>query len=279
MVCSKCGENYPDTYKFCPKCGNKSEILGQSGVNQQYVGNLTQSQVVPVVDPISKENKCVGKSNKILIIVGGIVLAIVVVIVMIILGINLLKPDRQEILTTIDKSKYVSFKLDDKIYYIGDMINKLSADGIDYDTNFGQDIVYSDSISTRTFSNEKDVLFLGALYCSFKDDCKHSDTILVKANFYEDSDVVVNDFIKFGIDYDDVVEKYGKEDGRFYQDQELYVWYLDDKKDVGSPYMVLRFDEGGFFSWGGINEIRLGVFWYEGESDYIVVPAEVEEDK
>lgn len=281
MICSKCGEIVPEQYKFCPKCGMRVEKDESSLSIKHAVDDSIRSKVPP--DNIVIKNDVVsnakGINKKKLCIIGG-TLVLIIFITMIILLFNLLKPDRSEILTAVDKSKYVSFKIDDNIYYIGDMIHELRADGIDYDTKFSQDIVYSDSISTRTFSNEKGVnLFLAALYCSKKEDCNHSETVLVKANFYEDSKVVVNGFVKFGVKYDEIVEKYGKEDGRFYQDQELYVWTFDDKNEVGSPYMVLRFNKGSLFSSSGVSEIRLGVFWYEGEAEHIIVPSKEVEEK
>lgn len=283
MLCSKCGNDVPSTDKFCSKCGNKIEIIEQNQTNQQSVVNPAQTQVTPVVNSLENVTNTPNivekpkNSKKLLFIILGGVVGLVVLILLIVLIVNLVKPDRAETLTNIEKNKNVSFKIDDKEFYIGDRVNKLRDNGYVYDTNFGQDIVYSDSISTRTFANEEDKdMFLGALYCSNKEDCKHSETVLVKANFYEDSDVIVNNYVKFDMSYEEIVEKYGKEDGRFYQDQELYVWTFDDKNEVGSPYMVLRFDEGGWFSWGGINEIRLGVFWYDGEYEHIVVPAESE---
>lgn len=287
MLCSKCGSEVLEGNKFCTKCGTKVDIINENQPTQQSVDKAPEMPILS--DIVSEENvekfvefdtktKKANKKKFIFLILG------LILIILLVFGglwlVNVIKPSRTEVLTHIERDTRVSFKLSDEIYYIGDRINKIRVDGYDYDSNFGQDIVYSDSISTRSFYDENGkAMFLGALYCPTKDDCKHSETVLVKANFYEDSDVIVNGKIKFGMDYEEVVEKYGKEDGRFYQDQELYVWTFDDENEVGSPYMVLRFDEGGWFSWGGINEIRLGVFWYDGEAEHIIVPVESEEEK
>ena len=271
MLCTKCGYETTEKESFCGKCGTKI-------VSTDFeVENLEGSIVSEVDNPSTKTG--FDKSKKVLKIILVILILAIVVAGIIFSIYFFMKPDRKEILLNLDRNKYVKFKLDDQYYYIGDDVSKLNKNKITYDTGFGKDIVYSDSISTRSFYNEnKKLLFLGALYCSSKDNCSHNDTMLVKANFYPDSKVVVNEYIKFGMDYDDVVEKYGKEDGIFYQDEELYVWTFGDG-EIGDAYMILRFETGGLFSSGGINEIRLGVFWYEGESDHIIEKVRKDRDK
>ena len=127
------------------------------------------------------------------------------------------------------------------------------------------------------YDKEKVAQFLGAFYCAESEKCKYDDTLLIKINFYEDSEVVVNDFIKYGVKYDEIVEKYGKEDGAFYQDEELLVWTFGEKGKIGTPYYVLRFDNDSFLANGEITEIRMGIWWYEEEYKHSVKPISKEE--
>lgn len=284
MVCNKCGSEMPDSLFFCTKCGNKLD----KNISQENIINNQINLVAPVLSQQSvvlsegKPGEETKKSNlKLLIILAGFLIGLVIFILLIVIIVGLIKPKRSETLMTLEKDSYLKFVIDDKKYYLGDKVSVITKDNLIYDENFSVgDIVYSDSISTRTFyDKDNETQFLAALYCSSSDDCVHNDSVLVKANFYEDSDVIVNDFIKFGMTYADIVKHYGKEDGRFYQDQELLVWTFGKKHKVGDPYYVLRFDEGGFLSSGGINEIRIGVWWYEGEYEHVVIQGESEGEK
>ena len=240
---------------FCGKCGNKID-----------------GGICPNCDNLSTNEVLKTKNNKKLILFCSIaVLFLLAVILFFVLN---SKNQRSETLTNLEKNDYLKFSLDDNTFYLGDTVSDYKLKKYSYDETYLSEDAYvaSDSIISQTFYNEKEeAQFLGALYCKDGSNCSYDDTILVKINFYEDSDVVVNEYIKFGMTYDDIVEKYGKEDGKFYQDSELLVWTFGEKGKIGEPYYILRFDNGGWFSTGDLIEIRIGVWWYDGEYEHTVI--------
>lgn len=248
---------------FCGKCGNK--IDGGRCPNCDNLNN----QLVDTA--IKTEN-----NKKIFLFCSIIALFLIVVVLFFVLN---SKNQRSETLTNLEKSDYLKFSLDGNTFYLGDKVSDYRLKKYSYDeTYLSEDAhVASDSIISQTFYNEQeDAQFLGALYCKEGSNCSYEDTVIVKINFYEESDVIVNDYIKFGMKYDDIVKKYGKEDGQFYQDSELLVWTFGEKGKIGEPYYILRFDNSGWFSTGKLIEIRIGVWWYEGEYEHTVIK-EVEE--
>jgi hypothetical protein len=161
MLCSKCGSEVLEGNKFCTKCGTKVDIINENQPTQQSVDKVLEMPILS--DIVSEENvekfvefdsktKKANKKKFIFLILG------LILIILLVFGglwlVNVIKPSRTEVLTHIERDTRVSFKLSDEIYYIGDRINKIRVDGYDYDSNFGQDIVYSDSISTRSFYDE-----------------------------------------------------------------------------------------------------------------------------
>lgn len=247
MNCKNCGASLSNNMLFCNQCGQKV-----TNANKSFFTKL--------------------KNKKFL----NIIIICLISIALIIILYNLFKPKRAETLVSMPKNDYYKFTIDGKDYFLGDKITSLKS-ALNYDTNF-KDIVYSDSISTRTFFNiDGKEQFLGAVYCSKDNDCVHDDTVLVKANFYESTSVVVNDFIKNGITYEEVVEKYGKETGHFYQDEEMLIWSFGNK--IGDPYYILRFDN---YSWSSVNyitEIRIGVWWYDEEYQHTLISTQKDEVK
>ena len=83
---------------------------------------------------------------------------------------------------------------------------------------------------------------------------------MIKANFYKKSNVIIDDFLKIGLSYDEVKEEYGKEDGKFYQDNSFLVWSFKEEGKIGNPYYLIKFN-----SKEKVEEIRIGVWWYEDE--------------
>lgn len=231
MRCRYCGTELNKHSVFCGQCGKK----------------------------IKKE---INKKQLLKYIIFSFLLLVIILIISIIL-----KPDRKKVLDSLVENEYYKFTIDGENYYLGEKISKLN-NGLSYDTNFGN-IVYGDSITTRTFFNQNnDAKFLGVLYCSSNEECDINNTSLVKVNFYNNSNVIVNDFIKIGVTYDEIIKKYGKENGYFYQDKDMLVWSLGEK--VGDPYYVLKFTKSLFFG-NKLSEIRIGVWWYDGEYDHTVI--------
>lgn len=269
MFCSKCG-----TTKVDGKCPNCDQVISSEQATLE-INNLENSSP-NVVDAVVNNKITI---NKKFIIIAGIVLVLVTVIILIFMNKN---PARSKVLVEVKESKDLQFKIGDKKYKLGEQLSIYKKDGITYNTEYVKDdaIVYSDSIMTQTFyDNEGKPLFFGAFYCPSGDDCSYDESILIKANFYESSDVVIDDYIEFGMNYDDIVEKYGKEDGTFYQNEELLVWTLGGTGKIGEPYYILYFDNSGWFSTGDLVDIRMGVWWYDGEYEHTVVKEEVSNEK
>lgn len=244
MKCKNCGASVLNDAFFCSECGHK----------------------------IKPRNNLKSKKNlKILIIIA-------ISLILIVILFYLFKPKRSEVLNSLTRNDYYKFTINDKEYYLGEKVSNLENNELYYDINFNN-VVYADSISTRTFFNlDNKELFLAALYCSSLKNCTHEDSTLVKVNFYKNSNVLVNDFIKYGITYQEVIDKYGKEDGYFYQDEDMLVWTFGDN-DIGDPYYILKFDDASLFSNNQIIEIRIGVWWYDKEYEHTVLKKDIEEVK
>lgn len=253
---------------FCGFCGGK---LDSSGMCTNCVKPAKQPEVPPTPTNSNKNNKKMFVAT--VIIVGVFSILALVLFLSAIRG-NGDDKKRSETLVNLEKNEYLKFTLGEDEFYIGDKISTYRSKNYSYDERYIDENakVKSDSIMSQTFYNElDDAQFLGAMYCPAGDECLYDDTSLIKINFYEESDVVVNDYIKFGMSYDDIVEKYGKEDGTFYQDSDLLVWTFGEKGKIGEPYYILRFDNGGIWSLGDLYEIRIGVWWYEGEYEHTVI--------
>ena len=73
----------------------------------------------------------------------------------------------------------------------------------------------------------------------------------------------LDDFLRIGLTYEEVKEKYGKEDGEFYQDESFLVWTFGEGGKIGNPYYLVKFNSNE-----RVEEIRIGVWWYEDEYEY-----------
>ena len=271
MFCGKCGAT--SVNGKCPQC----DIVVQATQTPTAPMNQMPSETSPLnTPPVSIDKKPIDKK---IFIIAGIVLVVLVAGIIIFMN---REPARAKTLVEIKESDDLSFKIDDKSYQLGEKLSVYKKDGISYNTEYVKEdaTVYSDSFMTQTFYDKDGTpLFFGAFYCPKEDECSYDESILIKANFYESSDVVIDDYIKFGMDYDDIVEKYGKEDGTFYQNEELLVWALGGTGKIGEPYYILYFDNSGWFSTGDLTDIRMGVWWYEGEYEHTVVRKEVPNER
>ena len=231
---------------------------------------VTEPVTVPAVDNVVSNPQPVVKKgiNKKIIKYIFIVLILALLVVGGVFVYNFLtKEDRTETLTEISKSDKNMFMLGEEKFHIGDTVSELKKKGLSYEDNLIKDTDYivSDSIAVYPFYYEGEAVFLGALYCPSEENCKYDDAVLIKANFYDDADVVVDETIKIGMYYDEIKDEYGKKAGKFYQDKDFYVWTFGDDGKIGEPYYLLRFNSSG-----RLEEIRIGVWWYEEEFEYTV---------
>lgn len=217
--------------------------------------------------------------NKKLLIIGGV---LIVALGALFLLMSKGPGKRAKTLMNLEQNEYQKFKIGDQEFYIGKDVPTYKSKGLSYIDDYisDEDRVIADSIAPYVFYIDGKPMFYGSLYCASTKECKYDDTILIKINFYRDSNVIVNDFIKYGMKYDEVVEKYGKEDGAFYMDETALVWAFGEKGKIGEPYYILKFDSGGLFSfYSGLSEIRMGVWWYEGEYERTIVKTNSEGGK
>ena len=274
MECKKCKISVGDGVLFCPNCGNKleSEIVNFDDNVRTDMTNVDNQQ-----SRSNKKDCSLIDKKKVISLVGIIVF--IFIICSFLFGCYS-KKNRSEVLMSLNKDNHLKFTLGEQEFYIGEKVSSYKAKDYTYEDEYVIDnyLLESDSLSVHTFYHDNQASFLGALYCPSSENCKYDDTILVKMNFYKDSDVVVDDYIKIGMKYSDITSKYGKETGTFYQDENLLVWTFSDEGKIGEPYYILKFDKGGLFSSEKLVEIRIGVWWYEGEYQHTVKKAKVEGD-
>lgn len=232
--------------------------------------SATEVQTTPAVNnlPSNPQSATGGKNNKKvkkIIIFGVLVLIVVAIVIGVAFFLN--REERTETLTEIDESDKVKFMLGEEEFYLGETVSSLKKKGLTYEDDLIRDTDYivSDSIAVYPFYYEGEAVLLGALYCPTEENCKYDDAVLIKANFYENVDVVVDEYIKTGLYYDDIKDEYGKKDGKFYQDKEFYVWTFGEDGKIGEPYYLLRFNSSE-----KLEEIRIGVWWYEEEFEFTV---------
>lgn len=260
MKCLSCGGEIFENEVICPHCGSiveKKQDIEDGKVEKQEV---------------NKSNN--ANKNRLFIVIGVCVLLIIFFIVIITLNSGPSK--RAKTISKIEKNDYLKFSIGDEIFYLGDATLTYQKKNYSFENDYftGEERVYSDSISVQPFYNNDESKFLAALYCAKTEDCTYDESIVVKVNFYENKDLVVNDFLKFGMKYDEVVEKYGKEDGTFYQDNSLLVWTFGGTGKVGEPYYILRFDNYGILTKNELIDIRVGIWWYDGEYERTLVKEE-----
>ena len=242
------------------------EVVTEPVVSTEpVVQPVSESISVPVDKVVSNPQPVIKEGiNKKIVIV--LILALLVVVGVFVYNF-LTKEDRTETLTEISKSDKTMFMLGEEEFHIGDTVSELKKKGLSYEDNLIKDTDYivSDSIAVYPFYYEGEAVFLGALYCPSEENCKYDDAVLIKANFYDNADVVIDETIRIGMYYDDIKDEYGKKDGKFYQDKDFYVWTFGDDGKIGEPYYLLRFNSSG-----RLEEVRIGVWWYEEEFEYTV---------
>lgn len=271
MNCKKCGNLLDETSIVCAKCG---EVILKNDDTSLNVENKTFDIVTPLVNTDTEtklENKPVISfkdqiqmllNNKKFVSIVGILLLILIAW----RGIDYLnKEDRIETLITLKEKDNLKFTIDGNDYYLGEKISSLKKNKLIYENGYveSNDYILSDSITVYPFYYEDTPVFLGALYCSSEENCKYDDAVLIKANFYQNSNVLIDDFLRIGLTYEEVKEKYGKEDGEFYQDESFLVWTFGEEGKIGNPYYLVKFNSNE-----RVEEIRIGVWWYEDEYEY-----------
>lgn len=247
-----------------------TEVVTEPVTSVPVTEVVTEPVTVPVVDNVVSNPQPVVKKgiNKKIIKYIFIVLILALLVVGGVFVYNFLtKEDRTETLTEISKSDKTMFMLGEEEFHIGDTVSELKKKGLSYEDNLIKDTDYivSDSIAVYPFYYEGEAVFLGALYCPSEENCKYDDAVLIKANFYDNANVLVDETIKIGMYYDEIKDEYGKKDGKFYQDKDFYVWTFGDDGKIGEPYYLLRFNSSE-----RLEEIRIGVWWYEEEFEYTV---------
>lgn len=253
--CGICGSPLNEN-GICVKCSNSESNLSNNSLN------------------LEKNNKVKKKLDKKILFIG---LGILFFLLLVILCLVFIKknPDRLDSkrvneLSSIDKNKSIKFVLNEKEYFLGEKTSTFFDDGYYIDNNgLNNDYIIADSFIAKTFYYEGLPMFFAAMYCPLKNNCTYNDLILIKIIFYDTSNVVVDDDIKYGMTYAEIKDKLGKEDGKYYQDSELRVWNLKGKK-VGDAYYILRFGTGKEMSSNKVKDLRIGIWWYDGEADHTI---------
>lgn len=258
MKCDKCGNDL-DINNKCPNCDN--------------LNSLVVEESVPVV-----KNKI---DVKYFIMLGIMLIVIIGLIIGIVVSLNSKdKVDNKTIETISDlkKNDKLKFTINDKEYYLGEKISKFLDDGFTIDkSNINENIVKSDSIVLKTFYVKGVPYFMGALYCPLDKNCSYEESVLIKANFYKESKVKIYEDISFSSSKSSITDKLGNPSGGLRQDNLVLVW--SKSKDVGKPYVIVGFEGQSLFSYGAMDKLGIGIWWYEGEYKHTVDTTIKLEDK
>ena len=290
--CNKCGKEFNEKVDFCPNCGQKTSEVISINIDNNITNDTNNSVINNIANPGSKveinivnndETNAISSSDnmsnnveKKKILSKKTLLFLVIIIILIIVSIFFIRKltERQRNASSLGsvKEQNLKFKLDGDEYILGERLGKKKEKGLLYDEkNKSINTLDFDTIGLQSFSHNKKLFFNGVYYCNKEDGCDLDDNILIKLNFDSRCNVLIDDFIKFGLKYDEVVEKYGKESGVYYQDEDYLVWASDSTGKVGSYYFILQFKSNDFFSTNGVSSIKIGVWWYDGEYDRTVV--------
>lgn len=170
-------------------------------------------------------------------------------------------------LTQSPAEPFETFTINDKSYRIGDSTEKFINDGYTIGTVLSG--VNAHTMLPVPFSLDGEVKFLGFVYNPSNKNCDVKDTILVKINFYQCSNVTIGDSLTF--DNESAEKILGKKTGTFYQSKKVSVWATG--KEVGDSYVLIYYgaDPDSLFSSISCNlEIRIGVWCFEGEYEQCV---------
>lgn len=277
MKCEKCG-NLLDANNNCPVCNVNNNIVMNNAIsntveNQEIVNNVEEN--VPINNEINTPVKPKEKNGLF------ITLLIILLCGIATFGVLLYKHFNKNIdkgtinlIQTFEKNERLKFKIKDMEFYIGDPISSFLEKGFTIDkSNINNDIIEPDSIVIKTFYYDKKPLFLGELYCASSKQCNYQEAKLIKANFFKDSKVIINDKIDFSSNKDNIEKEYGPASGVMIQDNDVYVW--SSGNNIGDYYYEIRFDSGGLFSLGNLEILRIGIWWLEDEAQYTIQPLEV----
>lgn len=193
----------------------------------------------------------------------------IIVVVLCTIFIIICLPRKKEDTVILDDSisrAYYQFEMNGELFTLGETVDAFEKKGYMLKENYfsNSNKLVSDAISTHHFAKEDKDMFYGIIHCNLKEDCNYSNSRVIKLNFYRDANVILNHHITYETKYDDVVEALGKEDGYFYTDKSLKVWSISKEGKVDTPYFLLK------FSGEKIVEIRIGLWWYEGEFEYSI---------
>lgn len=264
MFCSNCGNKLNNNEDFCSNCGNKvkndinsdcSENNSTSNKMQYKLSNLT----------IVKKIKTINKKYFLLII------PIIFLLIILLFITN----SRLNVLNNIEQDEKLKITFNGIEFYLGDKTNRYIENEYSYNTDNIDSYVTGDSISIQPFYYNNKRQFLATLYCPNSKKCDYDNTLLIKMNFHENASVVIDDTIKYGTYYSQIVKKYGDETGKFYQDENMLVWSLGTGK-IGEPYFIIKF-ANSYFSDKRVEEIRVGIWWYEDEFEHTVIMEDVNE--
>lgn len=279
MKCLNCGQELSENASFCGICGSKvnsnniasdNMILDNNTSSNDIVNNVENNNTTnsDVINNVENNNNIMDKIKSLIkntdkeyfIYYSAIIILLIIFIISLIKG---FMPKRTNKLFKEDKST-ISFSIDKDKFNIGDKYSKFTSLGY-YSNNSDYTIKYDSIIVDTIYKNGKAYL-LATLYCPNKTGCKYEDSILMKANLYNNSSVTVNDKINYNMSYDAVVKVLNKPIGVLNQDSSYYVWATG--KNVGDKYIFIKFSYG-LFSYG-ISEIRVGTWWYKGEFEHVV---------
>lgn len=259
MKCDKCGFENEQNVEVCSNCGNPFNKEIENTPSETPVEETTQSEsVANEVTPVAEEPKKFDYS-----IIINIAIIFVMFNILLILFIILLIPKRDKVLTKDDNS--FTYKISDDEFSIVSNFSTLMDKGY-YVLDDNYEIKY-DSISITNIYKDNKAYALAAFYCPDKDGCEYKDTRIVKLNLYKDSGINFKD-VTYDSSKNNVFDKLGKETGTLVSDELYYIW--TNGKSVGDPYIMVKFNSR--FK-NQIDDIKIGVWWYDGEYNHTVKEA------
>lgn len=249
---------------FCNNCGN---FIGDEEVCKRCKNIIKLSVPRQKNFPSNRFNNISLFKNKYIFIIG--------VLILIFVGFMIFNSERRvNIMKNMDQNSKLKITIDNVDFYLGDSVSSYLDKGYDYKKN-NLSVIAPDSIILQPFYKDDNQKFLATLYCADNKECEYNDAQIIKINFYSQKNIVINDLIKLNTSYDEIVEKYGKETGKYYQDNNILVWSLGNGK-IGEPYFALKFKKSYLYGKMLVSDIRIGIWWYEGEYEHVI---EVENEK
>ena len=247
---------------------NNKEIVEETKVEETPT---TEAVEEPKVE--EKPKKDFSKLKKIIKIVVILSVVIAIIVGAVLGGIKIYQQATKETkkvesLTEI-KNKKGNFMIVDDELRVGGTYKDLKKAGYEFDSRYisEDDVISYDMIYVQTVLKDGKEQFLGMFYCGNKEGCKYEDTVLLKVTFFANTNYLVADVISSSSTYEAIKEKFGKEKGYFKEDSTYYIWTFGEAGQIGEPYYMIKFDNGWSKS---VKEVRVGVWWYEGEYKHTV---------